>query len=188
MERKCPACDAFLLIRDGEKKGDFAKRKTCNEECAAKLKENQNQRINRKIYRSRFGATVLLTAGQYLAESMCNRQARKLGIVLPDKFWGMDQWKSIFFLQLKAANALLRKYDAEAIIAAMRSPRGKNCYSLSATWVVPLIHVEQGKLIREAARVALHPEAPKQEATIVAEKPREAYATQKSPLSALKGL
>ncbi len=176
--RTCQCCKKTLVKRDDETKNAFARRKYCNHECATGPSEV-------RIYPSRFGGGWL-TAQLYLTENMCDRSAKRSGVTLPDKFWEKEQWKSSFSSQVRYAASLLSKYSVQAIIAALRTPQGKNVFSLSANWLEPLIHNEQKRLDR-AMEKAKEYEPPK-ESEVVIEKPREAFVPQKSTMSSLKGL
>lgn len=65
---------------------------------------------------------------------------------LPDRFWleKGSKWELEFRQQARKAAELLKDYSIEAIIAALRSTRGKKVYSLGAKSVLaPLIKAEQ---------------------------------------------
>lgn len=118
------------------------------------------QRSEKSCFASRFGGGWL-AAGQYLAESMVDRMARKEGETLPLKFWELPRWKRVFLLQLRSANELLKSYSVEAIIRALRTTEGKKVYSLGAPWLDGLIAGEQARLERQAeALKSQPPEAP----------------------------
>lgn len=60
-----------------------------------------------------------VTPPQKMAEMMCERQAKKAGKRLPDRFWNDDDWHDVFMLQLFRANQLLKKYPAEVIFKVL---------------------------------------------------------------------
>jgi hypothetical protein len=96
-------------------------------------------------YTSRY-TDKLITAAQYLAEMMCERQAKKEKKDLCKQFWNTDYWIRPFKTQLRFANQLLKIYSCEAITNALKSNQGKNIYSLNAKWLDPLIREEQRKI------------------------------------------
>ncbi len=143
------------------------------------------ERSEGRPYHSRF-AGGYLAGGQWLAEGMCDRQARKNKTQLPERFWKSPRWEREFLMQVRHANSLLKTYSVAAIVRALRTPEGKKVYSLSAPWLDPIIRDEQAKLDREAAAAA-PPEAPPEPATEVVDgKPRPTFVRKKSTLSKLR--
>ena len=143
-------------------------------------------------FKSRFSGPEenWLTPAQYLAENMVARQAKKDGTDLPIKFWEHLRWKRIFLCQLRFANSLLKIYDINAIIKALRSKRGKSIYSLGAKSILdPLIKVEQERLDHKE-EIASEPkpvETSRPVETPKVEAPRPAFV-QNTTLSKLKNL
>jgi len=82
-------------------------------------------------YTSRYGGGWI-TAAQYLAEIMCERQAQRKEQGLCVKFWNSQPWKKQYMLQLLTANKLLKKYSEREIIAAVNSQFGSKIFSLTA--------------------------------------------------------
>jgi hypothetical protein len=91
-----------------------------------------------------------VTAAQFLAELMCERQARQQKIWLPQEFWKSKQWGPIFKHQLGAITRHLTRLDPKvegkrrgtaerALSRFLRSEAGKKVYSLAALWIVPFI-------------------------------------------------
>lgn len=99
-------------------------------------------------YKSRFtDHNKDLTAAQWLAEQMCERQAAAQNKRLPIKFWSTDtEWNKIWVLQAIFASRLLKKYSEQAIIAAINSKRGRTVYSLANKFLIPLIETAQNDL------------------------------------------
>lgn len=181
--RVCASCGKLLVKKEGESEQGFQKRKNCDRECANKSRGQK--RDGKLIYPSRFGGGFL-AKGQYLAENMCDRAAKKTGLRLPERFWEKE-WKSNFYIQLKYANGLLRKYSLEAIIAALRSGPGKKVYSLGAVWFEPLIAAEEAKIQRINEMDLANPPQAIEENTVV-EPPRPAFIPIKSTLNKLRDL
>jgi len=187
--RICVGCGQPLVKRDGEAPSAFAKRKSCNRQCFNMSRVKAEDTHSRKqIYKSRFGSSRDLDAGQYLAENMMDRNARANGLRLPDRFWEQDQWKQLYALQRTQAYTLLKSYSLEAIIAALRSPKGKKVMSFSAAWFTPLIHAEQERMNRAKELAEQAPPPPPLPAEEVVEEPRKPFVPKQSTASTLKGL
>jgi len=98
-------------------------------------------------YQSRYSPGKYVTAAQYIVEIMCEKNAARDGRDLPAKFWSLPEWAKFFRNQIPAANKLLDKYHAEAIIAALRDKKTWSCYSLRAPFLIP--HIEKQQKILE---------------------------------------
>ncbi len=99
----------------------------------------------------------LVSDGQYLAEVMCERMAKKEGKDLYKHFWSDEKWIRPFKLQLRFANQLLKIYSFKAIINALNTFQGKKIWSLSAKWFDPIIKEEDKKLKVQAENLQLKP-------------------------------
>lgn len=80
-----------------------------------------------------------ITPAQYLAELMCERKYRKLGVSLPKKFWSDERYRKEFLFQKRNADQLLAYRDFRDILAALQDKRGVSIHSLSAKWLDPII-------------------------------------------------
>lgn len=148
------------------------------------------ERTEKCPYQSRF-AGGWLCASQFLAESMVARVARKDHTELPDRFWLKEKWLKEYRLQVKHASVLLETFEAAAIIAALRTTRGRGVFSLGAKSILmPLIRAEQERLGRQAvAQEQAALAAPESPAPLPAnEAPRPAFAPRSSVLSKLRDL
>jgi hypothetical protein len=87
-------------------------------------------------YQSAYGAGYI-RADQWVTEKLCALISKKSGSELPDKFWNLSKWKSIFRRQVQLASSLLILYDAEAISMALRDKRSYNIRSFAAFNSVP---------------------------------------------------
>ena len=103
---------------------------------------------------------AFVPAAQYIIELICEKKAAQDKVDLPPKFWNLPHWNQYFRQQLRACHKLLKQHDEKAIIAALRNPKTKRTYSLSAPWLIPIIAEEQRLLAVKKA-------APRQERTIV---------------------
>jgi hypothetical protein len=102
-------------------------------------------------FRSRFGGGFV-DAAQYVAEEMCKRRARTRGQSLGPRFWTTPGWSREFHLQAQLANNLAKVYSFDALLAALRDPRGQRLYSLKAHSLNGLLKEAQHKVDVEAAR------------------------------------
>lgn len=96
--------------------------------------------------------TTPINEGQYLAEIMCERQAKRNKEDLPYQFWSLDKYKRDFLMQLRFANLLIKTYSFEAICAALKTQQGLRIYSLGAKWFDPIIKAEQEKIARRVEK------------------------------------
>lgn len=89
-----------------------------------------------------------LTAHQRLAEIMVERLAASEQQTLPPRFWQNKdgRWAKEWKKQAIIAARLLKKFDAEAILKALRTQKGQKVWSLGAKWLLPLIETEQKKI------------------------------------------
>lgn len=100
------------------------------------------------MYKSKYGdSDKNISAAQYLAEVMCERQAKKNRQQLGAKFWNSVQWKKEYKKQLFLARQLLNTYSDSAIFAALNTKSGKYIYSLGfKDRLDNLIKIEQAKI------------------------------------------
>jgi len=66
---------------------------------------------------------------QWITEHMCSLIAKKHSRELPDRFWVLPEWATIFRRQVALAAGLLHFFKAEAVVAALRDKKLWNCYS-----------------------------------------------------------
>jgi len=90
-----------------------------------------NQKTEKCPYLSAYGGGYV-RADQWITEKLCALIAKKQGSELPDKFWNLPKWKSIFRRQVQMASSLLITYDADAISSALRDKRLYNLRSFGA--------------------------------------------------------
>ena len=103
-------------------------------------------------YPSRYSDDKKVTAAQYLAEFMCERQAQKNKKELPKRFWNLPHWTKKFKSQLFAAYGLLKLYDEVAIIRAVKSKEARYIYSLRAPTLDDIIKEQQRMLELDKAK------------------------------------
>ena len=138
------------------------------------------KRSEKSPFRSAYGGGWI-AAGQALAELMCERVAQKNGVVLKEKFWTEPAWAKAFKVQLTFANALLKKYSAEAIFRAVRT---STVYSLNVSWLEALV-VAQEKVVEQHRQARPVVSEPQQELDLPTG-PRPVFAIKKSILCRLR--
>lgn len=97
-------------------------------------------------YPSKYSPQQWVTAAQYIIEIVCERRALQNQRELMVQFWKQPEWSQFFVSQLRMCHKLLKKYEAKAIIAALKDNRAKSVNSLFAPWLIPIIEGEQSKL------------------------------------------
>ena len=102
--------------------------------------------MSKQKFPSRYSSGSFVTAAQYIAELMCERQALRKKLDLPQKFWQIDHWKKPYKIQLIAAQGLLKIYEPKAILNALKARDGSNIYSLHAPHLYDIIKREQKAL------------------------------------------
>jgi hypothetical protein len=143
------------------------------------------ERTEQSCYQSRFGGGWL-TASQYLAENMCSRKGRSEGSELAPFFWREPYWQKEFLKQKRFAEDLLKDFDIQSIIAALKHPDAKKIYSFGAkSTLIPLIQKHQRKLdIREE----INSEGYNPEPVDVYQKPRKPFGRSPSLIQRLREL
>ena len=75
----------------------------------------------------------MITPANYIAEIMCQRKAEiENSGNLPKQYWNTTKYKNYYKSQLTKASTLLHKYDAIAIINAVK--KSYKVYSLRPKW------------------------------------------------------
>ena len=100
-------------------------------------------------YPSRYSGDKLVTAAQYITELICEKKAKVDGKDLHYRFWLNKEWEKFYKGQIGTAHKLLKKYDAKAIIRALKNPKTRNTYSLRAPYLLPVIKLAKQELERK---------------------------------------
>lgn len=79
-------------------------------------------RTSKSTFNSSKGGGFISPA-QFITEQLCIMIARQKQSELPDQFWQLPEWNKIFRRHIADANKLLKKYDVEAILLALRDKR-----------------------------------------------------------------
>ncbi len=117
--------------------------------------------MTERPYESRFGGGRF-TAAQFLAEGMVERQARRKGLHLPQKFWDDPRYMPDFVKQIVFANQLLKIYEIKSIFRALPVAE-RQTHVLSRVQIDtlhPLIQYEQRNLLQEQREAAERPNSP----------------------------
>ena len=87
-----------------------------------------------------------ITAPQYITEQLCAHVAKRTQEDLIDHFWKLPKWTKFFKEQIPAAFKLLKQFDIEAILSALRDKKAYNTYSFRAPWFIKIIQQHQIQL------------------------------------------
>ena len=110
-----------------------------------------NNRSDKSSYPSRYSPEGWVSPYQYITELICEKKAHQDRKELPIKFWEIKEWKSFYRYQITLATSLVKKYGAEAVIAALNDRRCYKTYSLSAPFLKPIIEEHYKKREEEKA-------------------------------------
>lgn len=97
------------------------------------------------MYKSQSGKEC--TFQQYIVEMMCIRNAQSKNQKLEPGFWNKDSWRKFYKLQIIKANALLRAFSQQAILAALNSKKGEKIWSLYWKDLPELIIIEEERIV-----------------------------------------
>jgi hypothetical protein len=113
---------------------------------------------HKQKYPSHLGAAGKITAPNFLTEFIIMRHAENRNIKLPDRIWDRKKfghnlqwkyWNGLYFGELKRASELLKKFEVNDILAALKDGPGKVVLSLTNPKLRPLI--VRAKELREAS-------------------------------------
>ena len=97
-------------------------------------------------FKSKYSPAKEVTAAQYITELICERKAALTGSELPIFFWKLSEWTKFYKNQIFSAYKILKCYDVNAVINAIRSPEAKRQYSLRSPKLIQLYQKEQEKI------------------------------------------
>lgn len=89
------------------------------------------QRTEKSKFQSSFGERWI-SAGQYVAEEMCKRQAAHDKRRLPPDFWLVPQWAQLYKNLVTGANSLIRDFGETAVLKALSWKSLEWCSSVRA--------------------------------------------------------
>ena len=110
-------------------------------------------RTQKSSFQSIYG-NGFITPAQYLTEALCFLVARQRSLNLPDRFWEDKEWAKFFRHQVTLANRLLKEYDIQAVLKALKDKRIKNkIRSLGARFMLdPVIKEYQREIDHQKSR------------------------------------
>lgn len=92
---------------------------------------------------SKYSNGKAVSAAQFITEMVCEHKAVLEKKDLHYRFWTNKEWAQFYRSQIGTANKLLKKYDAKAIIKALKNTKARKIYSLRAPHLIPIIEQEQ---------------------------------------------
>lgn len=92
---------------------------------------------------SKYSNNKEVTAAQFITEMICEHKAQRDKEDLHYRFWTHKKWSRFYRNQIATANKLVKKYDAMAIVKALKDPKAKNIYSLRAPFLDNIIAEHQ---------------------------------------------
>jgi hypothetical protein len=95
------------------------------------------------------------TAAQLIAEITIIRRYKKKNQTLPHKFWNEPLWKKEFKTEIIAAHALLRVYQEDAIVKAVKSKNAEWITSLRIKKLVEYIKEEVQNCIKQQESLSM---------------------------------
>lgn len=100
-------------------------------------------------YISKYSNGKLVSAAQYITELICENKAKIDKKDLHYRFWTSKEWSKYYRDQIATTNKLLQKYEAKAIINALKDPTASRIYSLRAPHLVAIIEKHQNLLEKQ---------------------------------------
>lgn len=117
---------------------------------------------NQQRYPSHLGATRKITATNYLTEFILIRHAESRHIKLPNRIWDKKKfskdlqwkyWNGLYYGELKRASTLLKKFELNDVLAALKDGPGKVILSLQNQKLRPLVvRAKESREVAEAQR------------------------------------
>jgi hypothetical protein len=93
-------------------------------------------------YISKYSNGKNVTPAQYITELLCENKAKKEKKDLYFRFWTNKEWAAFYRNQIATANKLIKTYDPQCIIRALKNPLAAKIYSLRAPHLIPIIESE----------------------------------------------
>ena len=101
------------------------------------------------MYLSKYSNGKKVSAAQYITELICENKAKQEKRDLHFRFWTNKEWSSYYRNQIATANKLVKQYDEQAIIRALKNKKAEKIYSLRAPHLVSIIEYEEELLNQE---------------------------------------
>ena len=109
-------------------------------------------RTEKSKYPSRYSPGGWVSAPQYITEFICEKKAQKDHKELPIKFWEIKEWRNYYRYQITLANALLKEFEADFIIAALKDNRCWKTYSLRAPMLRGIIEEKSSEATKRDSK------------------------------------
>lgn len=100
-------------------------------------------------YISKYSNGKYVTPAQYITEIICENKAKQEKRDLFFKFWTSKEWSSYYRNQIATANKLVKKYNPQAIVRALKTIQASKIYSLRAPHLVSIIEQQTTILDKE---------------------------------------
>lgn len=100
-------------------------------------------------YISKYSNGKYVTAAQYITELICENKAKQEKKDLYFKFWTSKEWSLYYRNQIATANKLVKEYNPQAIIRALKTTQATKIYSLRAPHLMPIIEQQEDLLDKE---------------------------------------
>lgn len=97
----------------------------------------------KNTYPSRYSNGKTVSAAQYITELICENKAKIDKEDLHYRFWLTKKWEKYYRNQISSANQLIKKYNPQAIILALKDKRAEKIYSLRAPHLIDIIEYHQ---------------------------------------------
>lgn len=111
--------------------------------------------MNKDQYVSKYSNGKTVIAAQYITELICENKAKKDKLDLHYRFWTTKAWELYYRNQIASAHKLLKKYEAKAIIAALKDYESSKIYSLRAPHLPAIIEKHQAILAAQNTELTL---------------------------------
>jgi hypothetical protein len=108
-----------------------------------------------KKYPSKYSNGKSVSAAQYITEMICEKRAKTEKRDLHYRFWTNKEWSAFYRNQIASANKLLKQYSCNAIVRALNNPKMEKIYSLRAPHLIPIIELEEAKILNENNELTL---------------------------------
>lgn len=100
-------------------------------------------------YISKYSNGKYVTAAQFITELICENKAKQEKKDLYFKFWTTKEWSAFYRNQISSANKLVKQYNPQAIVRALKTTQASKIYSLRAPHLIPIIEQECELLEKE---------------------------------------
>jgi len=92
-------------------------------------------------YTNKAGSKV--TAAQYISEILIIREADNRKVILPHRFWMLDEYKKKYQIKIIQVSKYLKTYNPDDVVMALISDEGKRIYSIKYPGLESLIKKQE---------------------------------------------